>query len=109
MRDPQFDALIAVFLWGVTLLLVWAAWTGARRLFPGDDLWRTIVHATVLAWAGIVGVCLVLGGLGLLQPLGVGSLVAAVSLGTIGLVRKYPGQPTMAGIHPISLGWSAVW
>jgi hypothetical protein len=88
------DALIAPIWLAATLLLGWAGWRFARRLFPGDDFAAAVMHTTVVCWAGTVAIATLLGLGGLLSGFGLLAGVAIAAALALWFMRRQ-GRPAV--------------
>jgi len=61
------DAFAAATWYVVTVMVIWLAWTAARRVFPGDGRSERTMHALILIWTWIVLVSCGLGTFGALN------------------------------------------
>jgi hypothetical protein len=89
--------LLALPVWlAGTGLVGLAAWTTARRLFPGDRCAKATIHTIIVAWGIINSSAILLGSLGLLNSQLL--LFLTVFLSAL-LVHALPGPPCRADSH----------
>lgn len=98
------DILAAVAWVSSTLLLTWAGWSAAGRLFPADGWAVRLGHAALYGWAAVVAVSFVLGAAGVLRPALLLAGVDAVAVGTLVLAGRRAEPP----VRP-ARGWAIVW
>jgi hypothetical protein len=107
------DAAMGPLWLAVNLLLFGGAWMFAGRLFLADSFLNRLMHATVLIWAWIVAVSVVLGAFGWLAPwsLLAGGLVGAgVFLGAARACRgSSPQNEVRQSLDTGEKTWLFVW
>lgn len=109
--EPVADGFAGAAWFAATSAVAYSLWCAARRLFPEDPPFLTVMHIIVAAWGCLVSACFVLGTAGVLSPLPLVSSVVVLAAGiALFVCRTVPAVIVPLGqAHPLPSSGTPIW